>query len=110
MIPESDRTLESHRLGALTVGRMPPALSISWDWPRDEADSGFLVFMADGDPGVTETEVTCLHCLVEVGGEQLGRGLDLARQLRCSVDYDPDRDDWYVPADTVLAAGELVGS
>lgn len=78
-------------------------MSISWDWPRDEADSGFVVFMADGDPGVTKTEITCVHCLVEVGGEQLGRGLDMARDLRCQVDWDDVLEEWFVPVDAVVA-------
>jgi hypothetical protein len=38
----------------------------------------------------------CLHCLLEDGDEQLGRGLDLGRR-HGQVDYDVETDEWFVP-------------
>ncbi len=42
----------------------------------------------------------CLRCLIEQGDDQLGRGLDLAREYG-QVDYDPDEGEWFVPDDAV---------
>ena len=65
--------------------------------------STYIVFYADlspDDPGFDElpAEPVCLHCLLQDGDGQLGRGLDLAR-LYAQVDYDPDDDEWFVPED-----------
>ena len=38
----------------------------------------------------------CLHCLTEDGDEQLGLGLDLARQ-HGQVDWNPNEGEWFVP-------------
>ena len=37
--------------------------------------------------------MVCLHCLLEQGDAQLGRGLDMARLHGRHVDYDPDVQD-----------------
>lgn len=83
-------------------------MSISWAPPIAANDSGYIVFMADlfpGDPGFDDLphEAVCLHCLLEDGDEQLGRGLDMAR-LHGQVDYDPDVDEWFIPDDSVSAS------
>jgi len=87
---------------ALTVGEQPPAMSISWSPPVGPGDSGFVVFFADllpDDPGFDEltTRPVCLHCLLEDGDLDLGRGLDLARELG-QVDWDDAAGEWFVPA------------
>ncbi len=38
----------------------------------------------------------CIHCALKDGGEQLGRGLDLARE-HGQVDRDPEPEEWFVP-------------
>jgi hypothetical protein len=97
------RALVSHGPLVLTVGERPPAMSISWAPPVAPVDSGYLVFFADllpDDPGFDElpTQTVCLHCLIADGDEQLGRGLDLARE-HGQVDWDPDAEEWFVPDD-----------
>ena len=92
---------------ALTVGEQPPAMSISWAPPSAPVDSGYIIFFADlfpGDPGFDDLprQPVCLACLVEGGDEQLGRGLDLARELG-HVDWDPDAGEWFVPLDAGAA-------
>jgi len=88
---------------ALVVGDKPPAMSISWEPPTSPYDSGYVVFFSDllpDEPGFDDlpTQPVCLHCLVEDGDEQLGRGLDLARRHR-QVDWDPHTNEWYTAAD-----------
>ena len=97
-----------HGLIAFVVGEKPPAMSISWPPPLAPNDSGYIVFFADlfpGDPGFDylPSEPVCLHCLLEDGGEQLGRGLDLAKRF-AQVDFDPETDEWFVPDDAVSAS------
>jgi hypothetical protein len=88
---------------ALTIGKLPPAMSISWAPPAGPIDSGYIVFFSDlfpGDPGFDDlpTQPLCLHCLIEDGDVDLGRGLDLARE-HAQVDFDPDSGEWFVPDD-----------
>ena len=48
-----------------------------------------------------------MHCLLEQGGEQLGKGLDLARK-HGQVDWDVELEKWFVPTypdSTVFAPG-----
>jgi hypothetical protein len=77
-------------------------MSISWVAPTKKWDSGFLIFFSEFDPNLeddpTPTTAVCLHCLVKDGDEQLGRGLDLAREYG-QVNWDPDRGLWFVPSD-----------
>jgi hypothetical protein len=83
----------------MTVGEQPPALSIAWQRPTSAVDSGFSVIFSDYDPDEESdegVEAVCLHCLVQGGDEQVGRGLDLARQ-HGQVDWDPDAGEWRVP-------------
>ena len=47
--------------------------------------------------------MVCLHCLLEQGDAQLGRGLDMARLHGRHVDYDPDEDEWFIPDDAGTA-------
>jgi hypothetical protein len=85
---------------ALTVGEQPAAMSISWAEPVGPIDSGFIVFFSEFDPDADDNETptltVCLHCLVEDGDAQLGRGLDLGTQ-HGEVDYDPGTDAWFIP-------------
>ena len=80
-------------------------MSISWAPPAGPGDSGFIVFFSDllpDEPGFEElpAQPVCLHCLLEDADAQLGRGLDLARQLG-QVDWDADGEEWFVPDDAV---------
>ena len=100
--------MSAHGLLAFVVGEEPPAMSISWAPPIAPNDSGFIVIMSDllpDDEGFDDlpTVPVCLHCLLEGGDEQLGRGLDMAR-LHAQVDYDADADEWFIPDDSVSAS------
>lgn len=91
-----------------TIGEKRPAMSISWAPPVAPVDSGYIVIFADlfpGDPGFDDLprRPVCLHCLLEGGDEQLGRGLDLARKLG-QVDWDEEAEEWFVPPGAVGAA------
>lgn len=89
----------NHQRLAITAGSEGPVMSISWEPPTSRRDSGFVVLFADFDPDDdTQGDPVCLQCLLEAGDEQLGRGLDLARR-RGRVDYDPHRDEWFIPED-----------
>src|SRR4051812_3318216 len=95
----------SHGELVCAVGERPPAMSVSWAPPVGPIDSGYIVFFSDlfpGDPGFDDPPrlPVCLHCLVEDGDEQLGRGLDLARR-HGQVDFDEVECEWFVPADAV---------
>ena len=84
-----------------TVGEKLPAMSISWDQPQARNDSGFIVLFSDlppDDDGFDDVPMVpvCMHCLLEDGDEQLGRGLDMAK-LHGQVDFDPDAVEWFVP-------------
>jgi hypothetical protein len=86
---------------ALVVGRELPAMSVSYDTPMAPGDSGFMLFLADFDPGrdtpdTAPLEPMCLDCLLDMGGEQLGRGLDLARRAG-QADFDVEASEWFVP-------------
>jgi hypothetical protein len=85
---------------AMTLGEQPPAMSISWSKPIAPVDSGYIVIFSEFDPDAdddrTPTMTVCLHCLIQDGDEQLGRGLDLAKR-HGQVDYDPASDEWFVP-------------
>lgn len=68
----------------IVAGFEPPAMSVMYADPRG-GFSGFSVIFADVDPDESGDEtptVGCLHCLLEDGDAQLGRGLDLARERR----------------------------
>jgi hypothetical protein len=75
-------------------------MSISYVAPTSRWDSGFVVFFSEFDPELdddpTPTEFVCVGCLIADGDEQLGRGLDLAREYG-QVDWDLDRGEWVVP-------------
>ena len=74
-------------------------MSVSWAPPVGPNDSGFVVIYADVDPDddvVDASEAICLYCVLEEGGEQLGRGLDLSR-VHGQVDWDVDAGEWFVP-------------
>jgi hypothetical protein len=90
----------SHGRVVIVVGEKPPAMSVSWEPPRSAIDSGFVVIFSELDPDNenddTPSGVVCMHCLVEDGDEQLGRGLDLAR-LHGQVDWDVEAGEWFVP-------------
>lgn len=85
---------------AVTAGEEPPAMSVSWAKPTSPSDSGYVVIFSELDPDDEEDEtpsmLVCLHCLVQDGGEQLVRGLALAKR-HGQVDYDPVTDEWFVP-------------
>ena len=70
-------------------------MAISWEPPTAPIDSGFIVSMFD-DLDDDEGEAICLACLLEGGDEQLGRGLDLAKQWGRCV-WDVDAAEWYYP-------------
>jgi hypothetical protein len=89
-------------MSVLTVGSEPPAMSVGWVEPRHATDSGFLIFWADAANRL-DAGAMCLDCALELGGAQLGRGMDKALELQCSVDYLVDDDDWYMPEDSLLA-------
>ncbi len=56
------------------------------------------------DDGADEGEFVCLHCLLDDGDEQLGRGLDLAKAWgRCG--WDVDAGEWYYPDDAERSGG-----
>ena len=69
--------MSDHWKLAIVVGSAPPAMAVSWARPAVAADSGYVVSMSDD--GADEGEFVCLHCLLDDGDEQLGRGLDLAK-------------------------------
>jgi hypothetical protein len=84
---------------AVTAGEEPPAMSISYVKPTVSWDSGYVVIFSDVDPDderEPSPRVVCLHCLIQDGDEQLGRGLDLAKQ-HGQVDYDAGAEEWFVP-------------
>jgi hypothetical protein len=83
------------------VGEKPPVMSIAWEPPVAKADSGFSVIYSEFDPELGEDDPTptfpvCLGCLLEDGDEQLGVGLDLARQ-HGQADWDVEACEWFVP-------------
>ena len=73
----------AHQKVAIVVGKEPPAMSVSWEIDPDEE-------------WAPRGEVICIHCALEDGGEQLGRGLDLARK-HGQVDWDDELEEWFVP-------------
>jgi hypothetical protein len=101
--------MSDHGPLAFVAGETPPALSISWKQPDyPDRDSGYIVFFSECDLDVPsedwpESQPLCLHCLLDDGGEQVGRGLDRAKQFG-QVDYDAETDEWYVPDDYEPAA------
>lgn len=85
---------------ALVYGSVRPVDAILWREPVGEWDSGFGVLFSDAPEHGDELEENdprvqpvCLHCLVDEWPE-LGRGLDLARELG-EVGYDADADEWF---------------
>jgi hypothetical protein len=91
--------VNKHQKVAIVVGKEPPAMSVSWAPPISANDSGYCVIFSEIDPEeewAPRGEVICMHCALEDGGEQLGRGLDLARK-HGQVDYDPHSEEWFVP-------------
>ena len=91
----------THWKVAVVFGKDPPAMSVSWEPPTIPIDSGFCVFFSGFDPGDDEethaaSGVACIECLLEDGGEQLGRGLDLA-VIHGQVDWDVEAEEWFVP-------------
>jgi hypothetical protein len=91
-----------HGLVVVVVGERPPVMSVAWVRPTSPSDSGYSVIYSEFDPELdndpTPAHVVCLDCLIEDGDEQLARGLEQAR-VHGQVDYDPDRDEWFVPSD-----------
>jgi hypothetical protein len=91
---------------AVVIGEALPAMSISYVTPTSSWDSGFVVFFSEFDPELeddpTPSELVCLNCLIADGDEQLGYGLDLARE-HGQVDWDPDQGEWFVPLDAGCA-------
>jgi hypothetical protein len=88
-------TVEHSQKFAVVAGRMLPAMSVTWELPLSSIDSGFGVLYADIDQELPRYgETVCMDCLLEEGGAQLGRGLDLALELACEVVYDPAADKW----------------
>jgi hypothetical protein len=83
---------------AILIGEQPQVMSVSW---ADDPPF-FVVFMSEFRPGIDDDafpgEPVCLHCLVEDGDEQLGRGLDQAK-VHGRVDFDVDAGEWFVPDD-----------
>jgi hypothetical protein len=61
----------SHRLVAIVVGELPPAMSISWRRPAWPGDSGYVVFFSEFDPDSDDDQtpdgLVCLDCLVNDG-------------------------------------------
>lgn len=92
-------------LVVVVAGETPPAVSVAWEPPTGPFDSGYSVIFSDADVDVGDDELVahavCLHCLVQDGDEQLGRGLDLARRFG-QVDFDVDSGAWF-------QAGEELG-
>ena len=89
----------AHQKVAIVVGKQPPAMSVSWEPPTSENDGGYCVIFSEIDPEeewAPRGEVICMHCALENGGEQLGRGLDLAKQ-HGQVDWDVELEEWFVP-------------
>jgi hypothetical protein len=96
--------VNAHGLVAGAVGCELPAVSISWEKPQAPRDSGLLVIFSNaGDE--TPVKPMCLHCLIEEGDEDLGRGLDLARKFG-HVDFDFERGEWFTPEERAFP-GEL---
>jgi len=89
------------RLVVGVLGSEPPAMSVAWERARPPL-SGFTVIYADADldDDADIGELVCIGCLLEHGDEQLGRGLDLAREHR-QVDWDEEAGEWFVPDDAV---------
>jgi hypothetical protein len=84
---------------AIVSGEKPPAVSIQWERPRSQYDSGFCVLYSDyGAP--ERAKPVCLNCLIEDGDEQLGAGLDLARE-HGQVDWDAELEEWFIPIEEV---------
>ena len=91
------RRTGSHGGLAVVLGEQPPAMSVSF------ADDFFVVFYSDYRPGLDDKDSMpgqpiCLHCLLDEGDEQLGRGLDMAKR-HGHVDYDVEAGEWFVPTD-----------
>ena len=100
--------MSGHGTFACVVGQKPPAMSVSWERPKVPGDSGYIVFFADllpDEPGFGDlpAEPVCLHCLLEDGDEQLGRGLDMAKRFG-QADFDVELGKWFVPDDVVSAS------
>ena len=89
--------MNGHGKVAGVCGDELPAVSISWCEPVDPRDSGFMVLFSDFIDEM-EARPVCLHCLVDEGDEDLGRGLDLARKYG-HVDFDVQMCEWFVPED-----------
>ena len=77
---------------AIVVGEAP-FVAISYLKPTAAWESGFAVFSVPADEADDhDSELVCMHCLVDEHPE-LGRGLDLARELGVVV----LQDDKWVP-------------
>ena len=95
------RGVTAHWMVAVVCGKEPPAMSVSWAPPIIPIDTGFCVLFSEIDPDDDEqtdaaSGVACIDCLLEDGGEQLRRGLDLAR-VHGLVDWDAEAEEWFVP-------------
>ena len=82
------------RTVAIVAGSEPPVVSVAWFAPVGPSDSGYSVILSDVDPNdddSSDSELVCLHCLVDDQPE-VGVALDLARE-HGQVDLD-ENGEW----------------
>ncbi len=79
------------------AGSVLPAVSVTWDLPLNEFDSGFFVAFSDLDDlvGPRDSELARMEDLLEDCGEQLARGLDMAFEVAGRVDWDAETGGWF---------------
>jgi len=84
----------------LVTGSRRPAMSIHYAAPPDPIR--YSVIFAELDPEADEEDTSipcepwCLCCFAAELDEQIGRGLDLARELNGQVDYDVEAGEWFL--------------
>lgn len=99
----------------MVYGKTGPARAVYCDPDTDPpGQRWFSVFLDDADPWDEETQdwgepdlaPVCAHCLIEFHPE-LGRGLDLAVEVKGGVVRDRETGEWWATDDRDLYPEDL---